>query len=82
MRRSVIIAVFLIVSTFLSGYSQANRAVADGRRIERNDIRKAGGPCKKMKKRHIRSMKRMALADGKVTPREKRMLRKERRRVF
>ncbi|MBL0100149.1 MAG: hypothetical protein IPP49_08980 [Saprospiraceae bacterium] len=47
MRRSVIIAVFLIVSTFLSGYSQANRAVADGRRIERNDIRKAGGPCKK-----------------------------------
>lgn len=37
---------------------------------------------RKCKKIHHQKMKRMARADGKVTPRERKMLRNDRRRVY
>ncbi len=60
------------------------RSERKGEKIENNRGRpnfakKSGN---RLKKRHMRSMRKMAAADGKITVREKRLLIRERRRVY
>lgn len=86
MRKSVIIATLFLFAFLTSGIGQRNdqRAGNENRRSERNEFKRNKGKnnCKKMKKRHMRKMRKMAAVDGRVTPGEKKMLRRERRRVY
>ncbi len=53
-------------------------------RSDRGGFRNNRSPknCKNSKVRNGRKMKRMAAADSRITPREKKMMRRERRREF
>ena len=86
MRKSVIIVTLFLFTFLTSGIGQRNdqRAGNENRRSERNEFKRNKGKnnCKKMKKRHMRKMRKMAAVDGRVTPGEKKMLRRERRRVY
>ena len=52
--------------------------------MERKEFKRNNGKndCKRIKKGHMRKMRKMAAVDGRVTPGEKKMLRRERRRVY
>ncbi|MFZ1455544.1 MAG: hypothetical protein WAT46_05855 [Saprospiraceae bacterium] len=84
MKRVMIILVFLSAVLTYDSHAQTRM---QGERIEqrrgdRNQFRnEAGrGRCKKAKIGHHRKVRRMAAIDGRITPRERRMLQKERRR--
>ena len=86
MRKLVIIAALFLFAFIGSGVAQRNdqRAGNENRRMERNEFKRNNGKndCKKIKKGHMRKMRKMAAVDGRVTPGEKKMLRRERRRVY
>jgi hypothetical protein len=86
MRKSVIIATLFLFAFLTSGIAQRNdqRAGNESRRSERNEFNRNNGKndCKKMKKGHMRKMRKMAAVDGRVTPGEKKLLRRERKRVY
>ena len=86
MRKSVIIVTLFLFTFLTSGIGQRNdqRAGNENRRSERNEFKRNKGKNDyiKMKKGHMRKMRKMAAIDGRVTPGEKKMMRRERRRVY
>ncbi len=83
MKKSIILSALLFFTFMVSGSGQSYMRGPQGRIASVQNVNNAGNrQCKRLKKGHMRSMRKMALADGKVTPREKRLLRRERRRVF
>lgn len=82
MKKSVIMSVLLFFAFIISGSGQPYMRGPQGRIATVQGVGGRNMQCRKMNKRHMRSLRRMALADGKVTPREKRLIRRERRRAF
>lgn len=81
--------IVLIFMGSLISYEATAQQRFRGERIEqhrgdrnqyRTDVRQ--GRCKKAKFRHHRKMRRLAAIDGRITPRERRVLRNNIRRVF
>ena len=86
MKKSIIIAGLFLFAFISSGIAQRydQRAGHEDRRMERNEFNRHNGKygCKNLKKNHMRKMRKMASIDGRLTPGEKKMLRRERRRVY
>lgn len=86
MKKSVIFVALFLFAFLTSGIAQRydQRAGNENRRSERNEFKRHKGKndCKKMKKGHMRKMRKMAAVDGRITPGEKKMMRRERRRVY
>lgn len=74
------VIMFAFVSVSIGQRGNYGSRDADNRSA-RSEYRDGQGKCKKIKKMHKRKMRKMAAADGKVTPRERRMLRKNRSHV-
>ena len=84
MKKSMILSVCLMFVLAIAGTSQAYQSGPQNRvaGVNRSNIQAGPRQCKKLSKKHKRQMKKMALADGKVTPRERRMLRRQHKRAF
>ena len=86
MRKSIVMLVLFIFAFVSSGITQqmAKRERSEIERTERsgNKSRYGKGDCRKMEKRHMRKMRKMAAIDGRVTPSEKILLRRERRKLY
>ena len=84
MKKSMILSAFLMLVFIAAGTTQAYLAGSPSRvaGIGRPGINAGPRQCKKIGKWHKRQMRRMAHADGKVTPRERRLLRRQNRRSF
>ncbi len=63
------------------GQRNDRNAYTEHRSENRKEMRDGKTKCHKGKKYHKRKMRKMAAADGKITPRERRMLRKDRRNI-
>jgi hypothetical protein len=86
MKKVMIILIFLS-AVFTYDSTAQNRLQGERieqRRGDRDQLRNGQdrGRCKKANIRQHHKMRRMATIDGRVTPRERRMLKNDRRRVF
>lgn len=83
MRKLMVILVVAFVANVTSVWSQTpdwyahRNSDTEQRRFDKGQ----GKSCHKAKKMHKRKMRRMAAADGKITPRERRMLRRDRKNI-
>ena len=82
MRKSVVILVVAFFVSITSIWSQSSGQYTHRNpdKEQRNFRNGQGKSCHNAKKMHKRKMRRMAAADGKITPRERKMLRRDRRR--
>lgn len=76
MMTMVLMFAFISVSF---GQNTERRAYTEHKRERHQMMQDGKTKCHKGKKYHQRKMRKMAAADGKITPRERRMLRKNRR---
>lgn len=86
MRKSVVMMIVALFSFASLSFSQSNERSTYSHSINDhfNDGRnhKPHRKIKSCKRYHKNQMRKMAIADGKVTKRERRMLRMDRRRTF
>ncbi len=90
--KKVILLVAIFTMSFMSTIeAQQNRADRNDRRERTENFEKRGPSrnhdkkcktSKRHKKAHLKGMRKMAAADGRISPREKRMLKRERRKVY
>lgn len=83
MRKLMVILVVAFFANFTSAWSQQSGRYAqrNSEKEQRHFDKGQSKSCHKVKKMHKRKMRRMAAADGKVTPRERRMLRRDRKSI-
>jgi hypothetical protein len=82
--RKLAFLTLIVMITFINvsiGQRTDRRAYTEHKSDRQHKMHDGKTKCQKGKKYHKRKMHKMAAADGKVTPRERRMLRRDRRNI-
>lgn len=84
MRKFILLTLVIMVSfvTVSTGQRNDRNAYTEYRSENRQEMRHGKTECHKGKKYHKRKMRKIAAADGKITPRERKILKKERRNIY
>ena len=83
MKKLISLSVLIFIVSISGIYAQFDHRALD-KRNDTNQHEYQDGKnknCHKGKKFHKRQMRKMAAADGKITPRERKMMRRDRRKL-